>query len=260
MHVSSSPGNHRQYIGEVTTRDDVLGLLITGSIAHGFETEISDVDVMILVSPEDFEARLLSGAVTYHETESCTYKGGYIDGKYTSIDFLRKVADHGSEPARFAFEGAKVAFCKIDGVQELLGEICRYPVEKKLDNIKRFYAQFEASVWYYFESVKHNNAHLLHYSITNMVLFGGRLILAHNELLYPYHKWFLRMLGRASAKPDNLAELIHNVYEHKDEQSVRALYETIKNFTNWGVVAWPAQFMMDSELSWMHDRQPIADM
>lgn len=44
--------------------------------------------------------------------------------------------------------------------------------------------------------------------VSDLVLFGGRLILAHNRLVYPYHKWFLRKLHDAPEKAAGLMALI----------------------------------------------------
>jgi predicted nucleotidyltransferase len=77
----------------IAARDETLAVLVGGSIAHGFETPASDVDVMLVVSDDDYRRRL----------ESATYEGGYVDGKYISVDFIRTVAERGNEPSRFAF-------------------------------------------------------------------------------------------------------------------------------------------------------------
>lgn len=243
-------------------RDDVLGLLIGGSIAHGYETETSDVDIMILISSENYKIRLETGDLCYWENESCTYKDGYIDGKYITFDFMQKVAERGSEPARFAFDGSIVAFSKLNNLKELINQITRYPFEKKRENIKRFYAQLEAWKWYYYEALRHKNEYLLNQSISNIVLFGGRLILVHNELLYPYHKWFLRTLEKAKCKPDNFMQLVENIYTLKDNESFESFCNSIMKFTDWGLgeFNWPAQFIVDSELSWLYGNAPIADI
>ena len=59
-------------------------------------------------------------------------------------------------------------------------------------------------------------------AVARSVLFGGRMLLAHNELLYP----------------------------------------TVKNFRAWeaGDRPWPAQFMLDSELNWLEGRAPVEDL
>ncbi len=54
---------------------------------------------MIVLSEEDYKRALKENTVFYYETESCDYEGGYVDGKCTSIDYIKKVAEFGSEPA-----------------------------------------------------------------------------------------------------------------------------------------------------------------
>jgi len=54
---------------------------------------------------------------------------------------MKKVADIGSDAARFAFEGVKIAFSKIDGLQELIDSIMTYPVKDKQKKIYNFFYQ-----------------------------------------------------------------------------------------------------------------------
>jgi predicted nucleotidyltransferase len=258
--------HHKETIDNVTgklkKRDDVLGLLVSGSVAHGFEAETSDVDIMILISDENYNARLKAGEMTYFETESCTYKGGYVDGKYICVDFMKKVAEYGSEPARFAFDGAMPVFSKIDGIQDLIDSITRYPVEKKTENIKRFRAQLEAWKWYCHEALKRNNEYLLNLAISNLVLFGGRMLLAHNGTLYPYHKWFLKVLEKAEVKPYNFIQLIESILKYKDKETVEVFYKSIVDMKNWDIPRFDfvSQFVIDSELNWMDGKVPVADI
>ncbi len=91
--------------------------------------------------------------------------------------------------------------------------------------MRRFYAQFETWHWYAHEGRKWNDRHLLGIATAKMVLFGGRLILAHNEIFYPYHKWFLRLLERAPDKPpDLLARIaaVHHLAECPQREVVSA--------------------------------------
>lgn len=258
--------HHEEAIGNVTAKlskdPEVLAVLIGGSIAHGFATPASDVDIMIVVADEDQARRAASGAMHYYETESCTYEGGYIDGKYICPGFLAKVAEYGSEPARFAFHGARIAFSRLDGLAGNLAAAARYPAERKDENIKRFYAQLEAWHWYCHEAIKHRNDYLLGVSLSNLVLFGGRLILAHNETLYPYHKWFLRVLDGVESKPAGFRDLLDGVLARKDAASVEAFYEAVAKFTDWGCagMSWPVQFMADSELTWLEGKAPVGDV
>ena len=54
------------------------------------------------------------------------------------------------------------------------------------------------------EAIKRNDKYLLTRAVGDLVLYGGRLILAHNEVLYPYHKFLMTELERAPEKPDDL--------------------------------------------------------
>lgn len=258
--------HHTQSIQNVTEffqRDpEVLALLLGGSIAHGFQTPTSDVDIMIIVSDEDHKRRLEANQVHFFNMDLCTYEGGYVDGKYTSMSFIEQVKAKGSEPARFAFAGSRVLFSTIEGLEETLCQVTQYPSAEKAERIKRFYAQFEAWHWYCTESIRLQNDYLLGTSVSKFILFSGRLILAHNELLYPYHKWFLRVLEGANEKPDGLLESIHRLNNEQTIENIETLYEKVKNFHPWSdnPYGWPTQFMFDSELNWLDGRTPVDDL
>jgi hypothetical protein len=66
-----------------------------------------------------------------------------------------------------------------------------------------FYSQIIVYHWYIGEAEKRNDTYLTRRSAVDLVLFCGRLILAHNQMLYPYHKWFMRQLDKAPDKPDD---------------------------------------------------------
>lgn len=181
--------HHEMTIKNVVKRfkkdEKVLALIVGGSIAHGYERENSDIDIFIVVSQEEYEHRIKTGTAHYFDQEDCTYEEGYIDGKYISMAFLKKVSKHGSDAARYAFKNGIICFSKIDDLQSILDAITKFPNEKRADVIKRFYSQFEAWTWYCYEGLKLKNDYLLNHSISNMILFGGRLILAYNKELYP---------------------------------------------------------------------------
>ena len=252
-----------QNVKDYFQRDpEVLALLLSGSIAHGFEKPISDVDIMIILSEEDFQKHFQRGQVTFFNTELATYEGGYVDGKYISLDFVKQVLEKGSEPARFAFEGSQVLFSRIQGFEEEIRKIGQYPVAEKAERIKRFHAQLEAWHWYCGEARKQGNRYLLGTAVSKLILFGGRLLLAHNEILYPYHKWFLKVLERAQEKPSDFMACIQALTESPTAENVEAFYQKVKTFQPWNEnpYGWGAQFMLDSELNWMDGNTPVDDL
>jgi predicted nucleotidyltransferase len=258
-HHSQSIQNIREYFQQ---EPEVLALLLSGSIAHGFESFTSDVDIMIFVSEVDYQKRFQTGKLHFFNTDLCTYEGGYVDGKYLNINFVRQVLERGSEPARFAFEGSQVLFSKVDGFAEDICKIAEYPASKKIERIKRFYAQFEAWHWYCGEALSKGNRYLLGTAISKLILFGGRLILAHNEMLYPYHKWLLKVLESAKDKPSDLLNCIQALTELPTVENIEAFYEKVKTFQLWeeDPYSWPVQFLLDSELNWMDGKTPVDDL
>jgi len=259
LHHSQSIQNVKEYFQH---DPEVLTLLLSGSIAHGFESPTSDVDIMIFISEEDYQKRFQTGQLHFFNTDLCTYKGGYVDGKYLSLNFIKQVLEKGSEPARFAFEGSQVLFSRVDGFAEDVCKIAEYPALNKMERIKRFYAQFEAWHWYCGEALSKGNQYLLGTSVSKLILFGGRLILAHNEMLYPYHKWFLKVLEKAKDQPLDLMACIQALTESPNVETIEAFYEKVKNFQPWSdnPYSWPVQFLLDSELNWMDGKTPVDDL
>ncbi|QHT58611.1 hypothetical protein GXP70_00520 [Paenibacillus lycopersici] len=88
------------------------------------------------------------------------------------------------------------------------------------------------------------------------------LILAYNEVLYPYHKWFMKVLEGVASKPNNLFQLMNNVLQHKSKESLETLYECVTQFYEWprSEKGWHIRFMLDSELNWMTGHVPVADL
>lgn len=243
------------------TDPGVLALILGGSVAHGFAAADSDLDVLIVVSDAEYTQRRRDGRLQFLDTDLCTYPNGYVDGKYLGESLLRSIAERGSEPARFAFKDAQVLFSRIDGLEELVRDIPRYPVDGKDERVQRFYAQFETWHWYTHEGIRWQNRNLLGTAVSKLVLFGGRLILAHNEILYPFHKWFLRVLASAPDKPGDLMERIAAIYDDPNEDNLRAFYGCVAFHRPWAAdMNWPVRFVLDTELAWEDGRTPVDEL
>jgi predicted nucleotidyltransferase len=242
-------------------QEGVLALLLTGSIAHGFATESSDVDIAILVSDAEYERRKASGEVLFLSHELATYPGGYVDGKYVSPGFLDQVETRGSEPARYAFAHAQLLFNEQAGLGEQLQRIASYPVAGKEQRMRRFHAQMQAWHWYTAQAERHDNAYLMGVAVSKLQLFAGRLLLAHNELLYPFHKWFLTVLQQAEQKPSGLLERMSALSRAPSAAAATAVYELVRDFHAWPTdPSWGRCFLQDTELTWLHGAAPIDDL
>lgn len=248
-------------IGRFKDDANYLALLIGGSLVKGYGDEGSDVDFMLIATDEEYARRLPERTLTYYATDLCDYPGGYVDGKIVNVAFLEEVAARGSEPARSAFENVIVSYSRLPQLDDLLQRITLYPEAGHIEKVRSFYAQLQAMQWFVGEAEKRGNRYLMMHAVSELVLFGGRLILAHNRKLYPYHKWFLRRLRDAPQQPANLPALIDQLLNEPGKANADRFCEAILNFTAWDVPAegWPSRFMEDTEWAWRYGKAAVAD-
>jgi hypothetical protein len=97
----------------IRTDPKFIGLIIGGSIVKGYDRISSDIDVILIATDEEYQKRRKRNNFGYFNKYACNYEGGYIDGKVVNLDFLRTVAERGSEPAREAFKDAYIAYSMI---------------------------------------------------------------------------------------------------------------------------------------------------
>lgn len=235
-------------------QSEVLALLVVGSIAHQFNTENSDVDLVIVISEETYKKKKDNNDIHYWESASDIYNGGYFDGKFVTIDYLESVAKYGNEPSRFSLHDAIIQFDKTNTIRDILDKTGTYPVDAIHKNTMSFLAQFEGWKWYCDEALAKNNKYLLDMAITKFILFAGRLILLDNRLFFPYHKWLLRVVENAPNKPNDLMNTINNLLNNKTSENVEKLYRLIKDYKDWanGIrFDWCSYFANDVELKWM---------
>jgi predicted nucleotidyltransferase len=238
---------------ELKQDKDVRAVIIGGSIAHKTEREDSDIDIMIVLSEKDYAQAANSIKIWYCNEVEAEGRTIPIDGKYISLSFIKEVAGKGSEPARYAFSGAFATYSEIKELQSLIEKAATYPKERKNGNIDAFWAQLKAWEWYAKEAIKRQNEYLLRMSADKAVLFAGRLLLAHNEMLFPHHKWFMSELEKATDKPENFMKMLNAVLEKPDAENMSRLVQSTQDFlsVNYELCKeWPNLFICDSELGW----------
>lgn len=240
----------------------ILAILLGGSIAHGFAQPDSDIDVCLLVDSQEFQKRKAANKLAFSLWDICTYDQGYIDCKVVDIELLTRVAQHGSDPARYAFKDNLVLFSRADNIQELLSNITLFPKDKTDERRKRFASQLLAWKWYYSEGVKKQNSYLVFLALQKIVLFSSRLILNENELLYPYHKWLLKVVETAGRKPKGFLGKINELFERHTLEAVNNFCLEALAFVNFTEqsVDWPNYFLKDSEQNWLAHEPPVDDL
>lgn len=235
--------------------DRYIALIIGGSIMHGNARPDSDLDVMLIVTDEYYKEKAAKNELWYYNEDKsiCSWEGGFIDGKIFTVDYLRLAAKQGSEPTRYSFQDATVAFTREPEVNSLVREIATYPEEKREERIKSFYSCAHTfGNFFMAESERRNSIYLRTYAASHLALFAARLMLAYNRVLFPSHKWMLYCLSKCKELPPNYIELIETMLKNPCLDTSRALLKAIEDFKDWNISHAQAteQFVKDTEQGW----------
>ncbi len=257
--------HHRQacdrLVSEFEGDPSFRAVILSGSVARDWARDDSDIDLILIATDEEYGRRRRDDDIHYLNTEACDYEGGYAEGKIIPLSFLEEVADHGSEPARAAFAGNRILYSRIPDLEVLLERATAYPEAERIPKIQSFYAHFLIYYWYLGEALRWDDRYLLTHATANFSLFAGRMILAHNRMLYPYHKWFMSELRRAPERPDDLVECLEAVLERPCKENADAVLASVANFRDWEkpTTDVATRFMEDSERNWRDGLAPIGD-
>jgi len=240
----------------------IIAILLGGSLAHGYAKENSDVDIIFVLTDEEYDRRKKADALLYFNRELCTYPEGYVDGKCVNYQYLQQVKDDGNEPTKYAFKDASFIFCRDDKIRTIVEQIPVFDTATRNEHAKRFFAQILAWKWFFSEGKKHGNLYLMNTAINNFILYSCRLILNHNNLLYPYHKWLLAEVGKAERKPARYLENIKKLQTTRKGKIMDRIYGDIKNMEicEFDETKWSTYFHKDVETTWMVHEPYIADI
>lgn len=240
-------------------------LIIGGSVAKGLARDDSDIDFMIVATNDEFERRSSSGVggdLFINRTDLCDYPGGFVDGKIINMEYLNKVADKGNEPSRAAFDGAFIGYSRLDNLEEVFDNIHEYPEKNRDQRMRSFYSMAFIQNWMMGEADRHSNLYTKTRAASQLTLFAGRLILAHNRMFFPYHKWFLQYIDKCPEKPADFLINIDSLLKEPNSKTGNLLFQSLKDFKDWGVTDLEAfgWFMEEVEWSWMNDNTPLEDL
>lgn len=257
--------HHRRAIDRLVDeyRDDprFTALIIGGSVAKGCARPDSDVDFLIVATDAEFSQRRAKGDLFINRTDLCDYDGGYVDGKIISHAYLEALAEKGNEPSRAAFEGAFAAYSHLPDLDGLLKRIPVYMEHDRERRMKAFYNMAFMQRWLIHESLRHGNRYTITRAASQLALFSGRLILAHNRKLFPYHKWLTRALESVEDKPVDLLAHIDALLEKPNAENADTLFQSVKDFRDWGIseIESYTWFMTEVEWAWMSGTTPMED-
>jgi hypothetical protein len=115
----------------------------------------------------------------------------------------------------------------------------------------------------YFWSMSKDNAYLRIRAASDIVLYGLRLILQNNEILFPCHKALLETVAKLENKPEDIIKkaecFISNLTDESKNEFVSAVLEFIDYTPPEDYAEIATRFIDDNEIWWYKHRPNIAE-
>lgn len=147
-------------------------------------------------------------------------------------------------------------------MESLLERAASYPEEGRAGRIMRFHAQLDGMRWFLGEGAKRGDAFTMHWAAANLVLFGCRMLLAHNRVLFPCTKSMTHELKRCAELPEGIFEKMDALLKNPGADTAEAFYRGIKDWREWeqSPGGWSNLYMADTELRWLKGEAPVSDI
>ena len=179
---------------------------------------------------------------------------------YVGRSFIREAAQRGSEPTRNSFVGASLIYCVDEQIESWLPLIPVYPDHEKRKKIESFHAQFQLNRSYFWKKGRDAGDRYLQFrAATDMVLYGCRMILAHNSILFPCQRELVEQTLSAQEKPADLGARIKRFLEVMTDEAMEEFCQSIEEFSDWGGLAQVSRFVLDTEMSWYTRTHAISE-
>jgi hypothetical protein len=239
----------------------IVAVLMAGSVARGVARADSDVDLIAVVDDAAWPEYLAQNRLAFLWFDLGEPPCGYVEGRYVPRSYVLEAARRGSEPTRHSFTGVYPLYSADPAIDEALPLIPVYPEAERQYRIQAFMAQFFLNkVFFLGEGRRRNDPYLQARAASDMVLFGGRLILAHNRILFPCQKRLMEYVMTAPLHPPRFQELAGELLTKLTEESKEAFCQSIESFTDWGVKAdLLSTFLRDVEASWYLKTSAVAE-
>lgn len=187
-----------------------IALILAGSVARGTERADSDLDGMVILSEEEYAEKEKNNTTTEIIDGLCTYEGGYFDIKYMTKEYLKDLAEKGSEPARTGFMKARILFCDDAEIEAILPLIPVFQKTEQKEKLLSFYSDFWLNYHYFLKSCPIDGYMKMH-TIAEIIYSIYRMILQENELLFDCNRRLEQQVESISEKTAELVCLGRNL-------------------------------------------------
>lgn len=236
-----------------------LAVIITGSVARGTERTDSDVDLYLVVTDEALEEAHRSERLMYTDTEHVDYEDGYLDIKVASERYLDEAAEHADDPMRASFDGARIAWSRVDGLDDRIARILRVPDSVWTDHMASFIAQSRLHGGYFLrQGHELQNQFLLRHAAVHLASAACRALLAANRVLFAGPKYLEKTVAALPDKPAGFEDAITALLGDPTPETADAVTGALEAFRDWPVSPEQtlSRFVRDNELAWFYRSVP----
>lgn len=243
------------FVARAARRPDVLGVLVTGSVARGDEREDSDVDLVLVVTEETWHRAVERDRVMYTERDGAGYAGGYFDVKLATTRAISAAADRGDDPVRRSLGEARCAFDSGIGLPAALARI-RENRPDRADLVAALVAQARIHGDYFLaEGLRREDPLLTAHAAVHLATSAARALLARHDRAFPGPKQLLDEV-RSLPGGTGFAEAVVEVVQHPGPGAARALLDRLDEAVGARSTAEGSlsRFVLDNEFAWFTGR------
>ena len=243
-------------------REEVIALILGGSVAKGMERPDSDLDAMVIVPDEYFEKLLKEDRTAETISGYSTYEGGYFDVKYMTKNYLHMAAEKGSEPTRNSFVKSRVIFSHDPEIEELVAAIPVFQEHEREEKMLSFYIDLYLNYGYFWKCCA-PEGYMKARTASEIVYAVYRLILQENRVLFPCNRRLEETVMGIRNKPEGIVELCRQFCETMEEGLADRIVESYHAWTSYdykkNASIYLSQYCMDFEKWWLYPRPLIAE-
>jgi hypothetical protein len=252
-----------RFVARARLDPQMLAVVVDGSVASGRERPDSDVDLVLIVTDETFAAALAADRLSYVDDGAddggIGYEHGYYDIKVATVGYLDRAAERGDDPVRAAFLHAKVAWSRIDGLEEKIARINVVPDAQWEKRMAAQMAQARLHGGYFLNQASQlSNQYLLQHAVVHLVGAGGRALLALNRTLFQGQKYLETLVSELDRKPVGYEGAATAVLRDPNPATAKAYLTLLEEFHDWPLSqeSTLSRFVQDTELAWLFGTVP----
>jgi predicted nucleotidyltransferase len=248
-----------RFVARSSQDPDVLGVVISGSLARGVERADSDIDLYLVVTEDRWNRALDINRLMYVDREDAGYEGGYFDIKLATLSYLDDAALRGDDPVRDSFAHAKVAFSRVPDLGERLARAAEVPEDQWRSRMASHIAQARLHGGYFLRNgVEHGDPLLTAHAAVHLATSSCRALLALNRVLFAGPKYLGSAVAGLADKPDGFDEAVAELVQRPTIEAGAVVLDLLENAAVWPLDSdgTLSTFILDNELAWRYQVPP----